>query len=254
MPWPAPRDNRILAVLLALLIGLAWYTLWLEQGLHWGHAFLHSAHAAHMGASGWRLAVIFVCSWTVMTIAMMLPTSTRLILLFHRMVRSRPRAAALVALLVAGYILVWVGFGLAAHLLQRALREVPARVPWLVEYPRATTVPVLLGAGIYQFSSLKYACLDKCRSPMSFLVNHWKGLRPSRDAFRLGANHGVYCVGCCWSLMLVMFAVGQESLVWMLALAVVMAAEKNLPVGRRLAAPVGFILIAGAAALLIRRP
>lgn len=254
MPWPAPRDNRILALLLALLAGLAWCALWLGQGSHWGHAFLHSSHAGHMGMRGWWLGVIFVSSWAVMTVAMMLPTSTPLILLFHRMVRTRPRAPALVALLIAGYLLVWTAFGFAAHLCHQALTAVATKAPWLVEHDWATTVPILLGAGIYQFSSLKYACLDKCRSPMSFLVEHWGGLRPARDAFRLGASHGIYCVGCCWSLMLVMFAVGQESLVWMLALAVIMAAEKNLPVGRRLAAPVGLVLIAGAAALLIRRP
>ena len=198
-----------------------------------------------MGVSAWALAVIFVSGWTLMTVAMMLPTSTPLILLFHRMVIVLPRAQGLAALLIAGYLLVWMGFGLAVHLLSRAVTAVAVSIPWLAVHPWATTVPILLGAGLYQFSSLKYACLDKCRSPMSFLVERWRGVRPARDAFRLGANHGIYCVGCCWSLMLVMFAVAEESLAWMLALAALMAAEKNLPGGRRLAAPVGLMLIAG---------
>src|SRR4029077_2307682 len=99
-----------------------------------------------------------------------------------------------------------------------------------------------LVAGLYQFSSLKYACLDQCRSPMTFIVKRWGGAHPRRDAFRLGVDHGIYCVGCCWSLMLVMFAVATGSLAWMLLLGIVMGLEKNLPWGRRLSAPVGVIL------------
>jgi predicted metal-binding membrane protein len=254
MPWPAPRNNRILAVLLASLAALAWCALWIERDAPFGHSFLHSSHASHMGLSGWTAAVIFVCGWIVMTIAMMLPTSTPLILLFHRMVSHRPDASALVAILIAGYLLVWTGFGLVVHVFSRAVTAVAVSIPWLAGHAWVAASATLLGAGLYQFSPLKYACLDKCRSPMSFLVERWRGVRLSRDAFLLGAGHGIYCVGCCWSLMLVMFAVGAQSLAWMLALAALMAAEKNLPSGQRLAAPVGAVLIAVAASMVIRHP
>ena len=103
----------------------------------------------------------------------------------------------------------------------------------------------LIFAGLYQFSPLKYHCLDKCRSPLSFITQYWTGRHEAVAAFRLGVHHGLFCLGCCWSLMLVMFAVGTGSLAWMLALGAVMAIEKNLPWGRRLSRPVGLTLILG---------
>jgi predicted metal-binding membrane protein len=107
----------------------------------------------------------------------------------------------------------------------------------------------VLLAGVYQFTPLKYKCLDKCRSPLSFVMEHWHGKRGEQEAFGLGVHHGLFCVGCCWSLMLLMFAVGVGNLAWMLALASVMAVEKNVSWGRRLSVPLGVVLIASAVAL-----
>src|SRR5205085_364555 len=101
------------------------------------------------------------------------------------------------------------------------------------------------------FSSLKYRCLDKCQTPLSFVITHWRGRAPRWQAFRLGAAHGLFCVGCCWALMLLMFAFGMGSLGWMLLLAAVMAIEKNLPWGRRLSAPLGIALLAWAAFVVV---
>ena len=98
---------------------------------------------------------------------------------------------------------------------------------------------VLAAAGLFQWSALKYRCLDQCRSPFGFVSSRWHGRSPAREAFRIGVDHGLFCVGCCWALMLMMFVVGTGSIGWMLALAAVMAAEKNLSWGRRLATPVG---------------
>jgi predicted metal-binding membrane protein len=103
---------------------------------------------------------------------------------------------------------------------------------------------------VYQFTSLKYRCLDKCRSPVSFVLGHWRGRHERRQALWLGMHHGVFCLGCCWSLMLLMFAVGLGNLAWMFALAVVMAVEKNAPWGRRLTAPLGAVLLLVAAVLV----
>jgi predicted metal-binding membrane protein len=103
---------------------------------------------------------------------------------------------------------------------------------------------VLVLAGIYQFTPLKYHCLDQCRSPLAFITARWRGRRDALAAFGLGVDHGLFCLGCCWSLMLLMFAVGVGSLGWMLGLAAVMAVEKNLPWGRQLSAPVGLGLVA----------
>jgi predicted metal-binding membrane protein len=110
---------------------------------------------------------------------------------------------------------------------------------------------ILTIAGLYQFSSLKYACLDKCRSPLSFLMSRWRGGNESAQALRIGVEHGLFCVGCCWSLMLLMFLVGTGSLAWMLLLGAVMALEKNSSWGRRLSAPIGMLLFIAAAAVVL---
>src|SRR5439155_9756290 len=93
-------------------------------------------------------------------------------------------------------------------------------------------------------------CLDQCRSPYSFLVQHWQGRLPERDALRLGIHHGLFCLGCCWTLMLLMFAVGGANLGWMLGLGAVMAAERTTSWGRRLTRPLGALLIVGAGAIM----
>jgi predicted metal-binding membrane protein len=221
MAVPTTQGRVALAAVLTALTALAWWTLWIGESAGLAHHAMHAGHAT---------PAIFISGWTIMTIAMMLPTSAPLILMFYRMKDGR---AGPVTLLVIGYLSVWLAFGVIVYFLQLALAG-------FVEGAIASA-GILLIAGLYQFSPWKYACLDKCRSPMGFLMAHWKG-----NAFRLGAEHGAFCVGCCWSLMLVMFAVGTESLAWMLLLGVVMAAEKNLPWGRRLAAPIGVVLIVGA--------
>jgi predicted metal-binding membrane protein len=219
----------LLGGLITALTLIAWWALWSGESAGWGH---HALHAGHVSPA------IFITGWTVMTIAMMLPTSAPLILMFYRMVDGR---VAQVSLLIGAYLAVWVGFGaivyLAGYWLSRAL-------PGFVGGTSASAL-ILLAAGVYQFMPLKYACLDKCRSPMAFLMQNWNG-----NAFRLGAAHGAFCVGCCWSLMLVMFAVGAGSVAWMLALGIVMAVEKNLPWGRRISAPLGVVLIAAGVAVI----
>ena len=116
-------------------------------------------------------------------------------------------------------------------------------------HPWALGSAACLAAGAFQFSSIKYACLDKCRSPFSFVVEHWSGTHEYRDAFRLGFDHGLYCLGCCWTLMLVLFVVGMASLFWMLLLGGVMAVEKNVTWGRQLSRPLGTSLIGASAGL-----
>jgi predicted metal-binding membrane protein len=110
---------------------------------------------------------------------------------------------------------------------------------------------VLLAAGVYQFTPLKYLCLDKCRSPMSFIAENWRGRNPHGESWRLGMKHGLFCLGCCWSLMLVMFAISAGNVVWMLALAALMGIEKNLPAGRKLGVPVGVTLTTAALVTLV---
>lgn len=246
MAWPGIRDRRIPAGMLAALTALAWWALWAGRDSAWGHHMLHGGHAMAMPIGAAGLATAFVAGWTLMTIAMMLPTSAPLILLFQRMVSGRPHAGGVVTALVAGYLAVWAAFGLVLHAAMQALRALAERIPWLERHPWAAGAAILLCAGLYQFSPLKYACLDKCRSPLMFLTQRWRGAQPGREAFRIGMAHGAYCLGCCWSLMLIMFIAGMGSLAWMLLLGVAMGAEKNFPWGRRLSPVLGVVLLTAA--------
>lgn len=248
----APSHQRVFLPILILLIALAWVTLLVWSVFPGGPPMDHTAAALPHNAPGdvrAAIALLFVAGWTVMTIAMMLPTSLPLIFLFRRVVDHRMDGALLLALLLVGYLLVWVGFGMLAYLADMGLHELVEHRGWLRGSTWVLGVAPLLLAGIYQFTPLKMICLKKCRSPLGFVTSHWHGRRPTVETLRLGLDHGLFCVGCCWSLMLVLFAVGMGQLAWMLVLAIVMAVEKNVPWGRRLTAPLGFTLIGLALAL-----
>lgn len=232
---------------IALVSLAAWVVLWRFGAVLHGPVHQHQ----HAAASGSAFALLFVGSWTVMTIAMMLPTSVPLVTAFHTIAARRTDLAVLVALVVAGYLSAWTGVGVVFYAGGVAVEQLAAASPWLQAHGSSGRAAVLLVAGLYQFTALKYRCLDKCRSPLSFVLGYWQGEHERRNAFRLGAHHGLFCVGCCWALMLLMFVVGASNIVWMLTLGAVMAVEKNMPWGRRISSPLGILLlIAGAAELV----
>jgi predicted metal-binding membrane protein len=179
-----------------------------------------------------------------MTVAMMLPTSLPVITLFQTIAGQRRERPLLLALVIIGYLMIWTLFGVLVYCGHLLLQWMASLSPRFGEQTWAAAPALLLLAGLFQFTSLKYRCLDKCRSPLSFVIAHWQGRRDRWQAFRLGVDHGLFCVGCCWALMLLMFAVGAGSLLWMMVLAVVMAVEKNVRWGRRLSTPLGVGLIA----------
>jgi predicted metal-binding membrane protein len=254
MIWPIVRDRKLFTALLLALVVLAWLALWVWDLSPYGRFLNHEQLAeVEIGLDGnaLLLAVVFVAGWTLMTFAMMLPTSLPLVQMFRRLTRQRADSPRLMVLLIAGYLSVWVLFGVVAHIGDRGLHEIVAMSAWLEANAWMLGAGTLLLAGAYQFTPLKYHCLDKCRSPLSFIMEHWQGSREQAQAFRLGLHHGIFCVGCCWSLMLLMFAVGVGNLGWMLVLGTVMAVEKNMPWGRRLSAPLGAALLAGALLVLL---
>ncbi len=176
-----------------------------------------------MGAGLWLGA------WTVMMAAMMLPSASPLVLLYSG--RSDTLASTL---LMAGYLLTWAFVGLAAY-------AVAMRLP---DPGDGAVAAVLIAAGVYQFTPVKSACLRRCRSPVDFLVTHWRAGR--LGALRIGLEHGAYCVGCCWALMAVLVVAGAMGLVWVVAIAAAVAAEKLLPGGRWLGRVGGIaLLVAG---------
>jgi len=227
--WLRVRNDRLFLALLALLVVFAWPSPWTWGQSPYGRFLDHEA-LTEVSSEDAALLVFFVAGWTLMISAMMLPTSLPLIALFHRMVSGRPNQLQLVGLLILGYLAVWSGGA--------------EQIGWLEANYWVIGAGTLILAGVYQFTPLKYHCLDKCRTPFSFIAGRWSGGNESAQALRLGADHGLFCVGCCWSLMLLMFGVGAGNIGWMLVLGAVMATEKNMPWGRRLSKPLGIALIA----------
>jgi len=242
--WPRVRDDRLFFGLIGGLIVLAWLSLWLWRESPHGRFLGHDAVGdIELLADGYfTLLALFVAGWTLMTVAMMLPTSLPLVAFFRSLVRKRSDHVTLVTLLVLGYVVVWAAFAGLAHVGDVGIHLAVERVGWLHENAWVIAASTFALAGVYQFSTLKYSCLEKCRSPVTFVMQNWRG-QERWDALRLGVRHGIFCLGCCWALMLLMFAVGVGNIAWMLVLAVVMAIEKNMPWGRRLSAPLGIVLI-----------
>jgi predicted metal-binding membrane protein len=230
----------------AIAIAAAW-TLALAAELGGDAAAVH--HDALL-ASGLAVpsVALFLVAWQVMVVAMMVPSSLPLIVLFERASAHAPRPGRALGALVAGYALVWAAFGLAAFALDAGVHAGVAGWDWLAAGAWAIGPATLALAGAFQFTALKDRCLEQCRHPGAFLTRYYR--RGTAAAFSLGARHGAFCVGCCWALMLVMFAVGVASLIWMAVLTAVMVHEKTRPAGRR-AVPVTGIALLGAAAVLL---
>jgi predicted metal-binding membrane protein len=244
--WTAKSDGRLFTLILLATIAVAWVALITWGASPYGALLRHDAigHTRlHLDVEYARTALLFVAGWTLMTVAMMLPTSLPLILLFRTITQRRTNRGELTALLIFGYLVMWTAFGVLAHFGDFWLHRFVESDGWLHANTWLLGAGPLLVAGVYQFTPLKYICLDKCRSPYSFIVEHWQGGNERLQALGLGLHHGLFCIGCCWSLMLLMFAVGTGSLVWMLALAIVMGTEKNMPWGRRLSTPMGVVLL-----------
>jgi predicted metal-binding membrane protein len=252
-----PADLGLIAVIALLSVG-AWYALWSMDQASSGSAGHHHHHHEAMALTTGPLATLlagglFVGGWVVMTIAMMLPSSLPLLAIFRRLVRERGDRAPLVGLLVGGYLAAWAVFGALAFGATLLLRWLAEAVPAVAPAAEWAPAALFVLAGAFQFSALKYRCLDLCRSPLSFVTSHWHGSNARKEALRLGWDHGVFCVGCCWALMLLMFAFSAAHLLWMLVLGALMAIEKNARWGRRMSAPVGVALIATGLALVAYR-
>jgi len=247
-----PYERWLYGGVMASLIGSAWASLGLigasVYAPYLSHDFL--AESNDLGRVLARMA-IFLGGWTLMSIAMMLPSSLPLVTVFHTITSGRWR---LVLLLVVGYLWIWGIFGLGTLVLDAGLHAVAERSRWLDQHPHVIPGALLLTAGLFQFSPLKHSCLERCRSPIGFVIQHWSGGRREVHAFMLGVHHGIFCVGCCWGLMLLMFGAGAVNLGWMLVLAAVMFLEKAVSWGRWLTAPVGVLLTLWGLALFLRLP
>ena len=192
--------------------------------------------------------LVAVLAWQVMIAAMMLPSSLPLVRMYSRATERAPQRGRSMAAFIGGYALMWSAFGFAAFCFDAGIHAAVNSSSWLEHHDWWIGGSVLALAGAFQFTSLKDACLDKCRHPAQFLMRYYE--RGPAGGFRLGARHGLFCVGCCWALMLVMFAAGVASLIWMALLTAVMIHEKTRPAGAR-AVPVTGVALLGAASVVL---
>jgi predicted metal-binding membrane protein len=193
-----------------------------------------------LGGLGWYVGI-----WVTMMAAMMLPSVAPMVLFFAHVSRQRAqRGSALVPtwIFVAGYLAVWTAYGLLAYGAFRLVTAVDAGfLGWDRGGPYVVGLAVV-GAGLYELTPLKQLCLRRCRSPLHFVLTGWRDGRAG--ALRMGAEHGAYCVGCCWGLMVILFALGVMSLLWMAVVAAIIFGQKVLPGANRLSVPLALAFIA----------
>ena len=248
-PVTLKRERRLVLAAMLALAALAWgYTLYLGlRQMPMGDAMGMPAAMTWTPADA---AFMFVM-WAVMMFAMMLPSVTPTVMIFGR-VRAKREAAgrpwAPTAAFVAGYLIAWTGFSLLATVANWSLHTGGAMTSMMGRIAPQAGGILLIAAGVFQWTRLKDACLDHCRSPMSFLMQHWR--EGVAGAALMGVHHGLYCLGCCWLLMLLLFALGVMNLPWVAVLTIVVLAEKTLPRGEILGRILG-VLLAGWGAWLI---
>lgn len=263
------RERLIVAVGLFALTGLAWAYVLAGAGMGvrvWDATVLslfpHKAvvSAGHMAGvdmpgmdmaeSGeWSLRtwLLTIGMWAAMMLAMMTPSAAPAILLYERVSSHAERTSdrttiAPASVFAAGYLLLWLGFSALAAALHWALEifgllsaaAMGSQSKWL-------SAALLLAAGAYQLSPLKNACLTQCRSPAQFLSRHWRA--GTAGAVQLGLLHGIYCVGCCWVLMTLLFVGGAMNLAWIAVLTLLVTAEKLVPLGSWIGRAAGIFLI-----------
>jgi predicted metal-binding membrane protein len=242
------RDKLLVLAALAAVVILAWSYL----VLHAAHMSMVAAGHAMMGMMNmpWSAAHfgLTFLMWAVMMVAMMLPSATPMVLTYATVVRriaQKQSPTASTALFAAGYVLVWSGFSLVATGLQWALEHLALLSPALVASSPWLGGGLLIVAGLYQWAPLKEFCLRHCQSPLSFIASRW--CAGEVGALKMGLHHGLFCVGCCWALMLLLFVGGVMNLIWVAAIASFVLLEKLLParsqVGRWISG--GGLVVAG---------
>ena len=236
--------GAVVAAALAGITALAWGYLGYQS---WAMDHMDVVDMAMLGTQRWGpwdLLLVFTM-WSVMMIGMMTPSAGPVVLLFSRIqngrhAQGRPVVAS--GLFLLGYLGAWTGFSLAVTLVQWGMHAATLSSPAMADIRPLLGGAVLIAAGAYQWTPAKHACLAHCRSPMGFLLGEWRD--GAMGAFVMGLRHGLYCTGCCWLLMLVLFVVGVMNLLWIALLAALVLLEKTLQQGPGLSRIAGLALIA----------
>ena len=243
------RDRAIVGFGLAGVVTLSWtYLIYMEWGMrNMDFGMNMVIMPAMQNWTTWDLVLVFLM-WVVMMVAMMVPTASPMILLFAEINRRRnEQRGTFVATgqFLLGYLTAWTCFSVLATLAQWALLTAALVSPMMESTSKALGGSLLLTAGLFQFSRLKYACLAHCRSPMGFLATEWRG--GSWGAFWMGLKHGGFCLGCCWALMGLLFAFGVMNLLWVAAIGAFVLFEKVTPAGQLVSRLSGLLFVGWAA-------
>ena len=257
------RDRTIVAAALVALIALAWsYVIWLAADMDMGGMDMSGFRMIPAGMSlmmpatePWNaieFAFVFAM-WAVMMIGMMTPSAMPMILLYTRVGRQSANAGkplTATGWFASGYLLMWTAFALAATSVQWALERGALLTPTMAAASGVFGGCVMIAAGLYQWMPLKDACLRQCQAPWLFIQRHGGFRGDAVGSLALGARHGLYCVGCCWVLMALLFVGGVMNVLWIAAIAILVLAEKVVPAGRVISRTAGAGLFAGGAWLL----
>jgi predicted metal-binding membrane protein len=261
------RDRQVVLAALLILAALAWsYLFWLAGHMATVSPGTTMADMAMPGmdmgpastATRWAAMDVLLAfiMWTVMMVGMMTPSVAPVILLYARVGRHAALDGKLFAAtgwFAAGYFLAWTGFSILAAAAQVVLRSDALLTPMLASTNDVMGGVILIVTGVYQWSRLKNACLAQCREPLLFIQRHGGFKRHASGSLGLGLRHGLYCIGCCWALMLLLFVGGVMSIMWIAALAVLVLLEKVPRQGHFLSRATGSVLIAGGLFLIYRR-
>lgn len=244
------RDRWVIAGSLAGITALSWaYLAAMARDMAPGG----SCCPAAMGIHGWTPAYfgMMFMMWTVMMAGMMVPSAAPMILIYAavaRQARSQGTPVASAGAFTAGYLFMWTVFSLAVTAAQWQLDRAALLSPLMVSNSPRFGALLLALAGVYQWLPVKDSCLTNCRSPFHFISSRWQN--GAAGAWRMGAEHGAYCIGCCWALMLLLFVGGVMNLVWIAAISVFVLLEKVLPLGRWGGRASGVLMVLAAGLLL----
>ena len=229
------RERYLILGVLLVLAALAWGLLiWQAPMMN------NQAMGLTMGMS----AVLFIAIWAVMMVAMMFPAAAPMILMFGAVYAGKRRQEQPYVptwIFVSAYLLVWTLSGVLAYFLAIEVEKLAGQSMWLMENAPRIGGAILVIAGLYQLSPLKNVCLSKCRTPLQFLLTSWHD--GYAGAFRMGIEHGVFCLGCCWLLFVILFPLGLMNLAVMALVTALIFAEKALPIGRQISRLAGVGLI-----------
>jgi predicted metal-binding membrane protein len=232
------RERAVVISGLVFLSGISWLYMW--------YLARDPMAVCMVNMNPWSrgdLLALFTM-WAVMMVAMMIPSAAPMILAFagvNRARRAQSKTYVPTSAFVLGYIVAWAGYSVLATVVQEALHSAALVSSMGVSTSRALGGVLLLAAGVFQWTPWKNACLMHCRSPLGFIITEWR--EGVSGAFQMGLRHGVYCIGCCWLLMAVLFVAGVMNLWWVAAISVFVLIEKVATVGPWTARSIGALLV-----------